>query len=101
MKIWKICIFLIFNLLQFVFIFFIVFFSKENEKTRFYQKEKTKLAGQLLITDFCLSTENRHTRHPNTFEPMGVFQDAPAFYDYFPSSVFWETDTKRKLGVKE
>ena len=96
MKIWKIRIFLIFNLLQFVFILFMLFFPKENEKTRFHQKEKTKLARQLLITDFCLSTENRHTRHPNTFEPMGVFQDTPAFYDYFPSSVFWESAATRK-----
>ncbi len=94
MNIWKIRIFLIFNALQFFFILLILFFPKKTAESIFYQKEKTKLARQLLITDFCLSTENRHTRHPNTFEPMAVFQDSPAFYDYFPSSVFWESAIK-------
>ncbi len=51
--------------------------------------EKKVLAEKLLLTDYCLSTESRHTRHftmPDYFAP---FQDFPAYHEHFPSSSFF------------
>jgi hypothetical protein len=52
-------------------------------------QSKQKMMKVLLLTDYCLSTESRHTRHftmPDYFAP---FQDTPAFYEHFPSSSFF------------
>ncbi|GAB4406381.1 MAG: hypothetical protein OHK0053_32630 [Microscillaceae bacterium] len=46
------------------------------------------LARRYLLTDFCLSTESRHVRHPNFPEWMAPFQDLPGGHEHFPSSSF-------------
>lgn len=61
-----------------------------DARTAFYQRER-KLAKTLLLSDFCLSTESRHTRHLNNSELIGAFQDFPAFHDHFPSSSFFRS----------
>ncbi|TAE49001.1 MAG: hypothetical protein EAZ44_00555 [Cytophagia bacterium] len=51
--------------------------------------EKKQIANVLLLTDYCLSTESRHTRHflmPDYFAP---FQDFPSYLEHFPSSSFF------------
>jgi hypothetical protein len=42
----------------------------------------------LLLTDLCVCTESRHTRHISLPEPLAPFQDLPGFHDHFPSSTF-------------
>jgi hypothetical protein len=49
---------------------------------------KTKMISKLHLTDLCISTESRHTRHNSQFEPMAAFQDVPGWLDHFPSSTF-------------
>jgi hypothetical protein len=51
--------------------------------------ERKVLARTLLLSDFCLSTESRHTRHANFPELIAPFQDFPAYYEHFPSSSFF------------
>lgn len=51
-------------------------------------REEEKLVNVLMLTDFCLVTESRHTRHFNLPEPIAPFQDVPGFFDHFPSSTF-------------
>ncbi|MCC5945438.1 MAG: hypothetical protein JJT94_10930 [Bernardetiaceae bacterium] len=63
---------------------------KQNERIEFYQKQR-HLAQTLLLSDFCLSTESRHTRHLNNSELIGAFQDFPAYHDHFPSSSFFRS----------
>lgn len=57
-----------------------------NGEERFNSKKC--IARSLLLTDICLVTESRHTRHISQPEPISPFQDLPGFYDHFPSSTF-------------
>ena len=50
--------------------------------------DETSIARGLMLTDICLVTESRHTRHISQPEPIAPFQDLPGFYDHFPSSTF-------------
>lgn len=47
--------------------------------------ERLQLARRLRLTDLCLFTEARYTRHPAMADLHSPFQDAPASFDYFPS----------------
>ncbi|MCU0447238.1 MAG: hypothetical protein MUE85_20270 [Microscillaceae bacterium] len=49
---------------------------------------KNALMKRFLLTDYCLSTESRHTRHLSMPEWIAPFQDLPGFYEHFPSSSF-------------
>lgn len=60
-----------------------------NTKVSKRQKSCQKTATRLLLTDFCLSTESRHTRHISMPELMAPFQDVPGFHEHFPSSSFF------------
>ncbi len=39
----------------------------------------------LKLTDLCLATEARHTRHPSLADRHSPFQEHPAALDFFPS----------------
>ena len=41
------------------------------------------------LTDLCLSTEARYTRHPAVSDPMAPFMDHPGAIEHFPSGSFW------------
>jgi hypothetical protein len=56
-----------------------------------------RLARALLLTDLCLSTESRHTRHISLPEWAAPFQDFPGFHDHFPSSTFFQQPGARAL----
>ena len=47
-----------------------------------------KIVRLLRLTDFCLATESRHTRHISLPEPIAPFQDVPGYLDHFPTSTF-------------
>ncbi len=51
-------------------------------------QQKKALSSNLLLIDFCLSTESRHTRHFTMPELIAPFQDFPAYHEHFPSSSF-------------
>lgn len=57
------------------------------------QSGQAQLTQRLLLTDFALSTESRHTRHLNTREWIAPFQDFPAYLEHFPSSSFFHAET--------
>jgi hypothetical protein len=44
-----------------------------------------KLVGRLKLTDLCLFTEARYTRHPAVADLHSPFQDHPMALDHFPS----------------
>jgi hypothetical protein len=52
------------------------------------KQQKKALSSNLLLIDFCLSTESRHTRHFTMPELIAPFQDFPAYHEHFPSSSF-------------
>ena len=60
--------------------------------TRLKFSEENSIAQRFLLTDLCLTTESRHTRNITFIEPIAPFQDAPGFYDHFPSWTFLRPD---------
>ncbi len=47
--------------------------------------EKRLLVEQLGLTDLCLFTEARYTRHPSQADLHSAFQDHPLGLEHFPS----------------
>jgi hypothetical protein len=43
------------------------------------------LVRDLMLTDLCLSTEARYTRHPAMADTHAAFQEHPTALDHFPS----------------
>lgn len=41
------------------------------------------------LTDLCVSTEARYTRHPAVSDPVVPFMDHPGAIEHFPSGSFW------------
>jgi hypothetical protein len=60
---------------------------------RVFNNNNKKIAQRFLLTDLCMTTESRHTRNITLIEPIAPFQDAPGFYDHFPSSTFLQPDS--------
>ena len=52
--------------------------------------QKIAVAG-LGLTDLCVATEARYTRHPAVSDPMAPFMDHPAALEHFPTGSFWAT----------
>ena len=50
-----------------------------------HAKLKTSLLQGLQLTDVCLSTEARYTRHPAMADRHAPFQDNPLALEHFPS----------------
>ena len=44
-----------------------------------------RMAENLTLTDLCLFTEARYTRHPSQADLQAPFQDHPAALEHFPS----------------
>lgn len=49
------------------------------------RNERAVLARKLMLTDLCLFTEARYTRHPSMADLHTPFQDHPASLEHFPS----------------
>jgi hypothetical protein len=58
-----------------------------SQDTNRLENEK-QIVKSLQLSDLCLVTESRHTRHISQPEPVAAFQDLPGYYDHFPSSTF-------------
>ena len=50
--------------------------------------QKIVVAG-LGLTDLCVATEARYTRHPAVSDPMAPFMDHPGALEHFPTGSFW------------
>lgn len=47
--------------------------------------EKRRMVHALALTDLCLFTEARYTRHPAVADIHSAFQDGPMSLEHFPS----------------
>ena len=45
------------------------------------------------LTDLCIATEARYTRHPGVSDPMAPFMDHPGAIEHFPTGSFWNAPT--------
>ncbi len=50
-----------------------------------YLRQEVMVVKTLQLTDLCLATEARHTRHPSQADWHSAFQSHPAALDHFPS----------------
>jgi hypothetical protein len=50
--------------------------------------ERAQLVQSLQLTDLCLFTEARYTRHPAMADRFAPFQDHPTALEHFPSGSF-------------
>jgi len=41
------------------------------------------------LTDLCIATEARYTRHPAVSDPLAPFMDHPGALEHFPTGSFW------------
>jgi hypothetical protein len=41
------------------------------------------------LTDLCVATEARYTRHPAVSDPIVPFMDHPGAVEHFPTGSFW------------
>ena len=49
------------------------------------RRERAELVRTLQLTDLCLFTEARYTRHPAMADRFASFQDHPGAMEHFPS----------------
>ncbi len=47
-----------------------------------------QIVKALTLTDLCLVTESRYTRHPSMADRHAAFQEHPLALDHFPSGSF-------------
>ena len=78
--------FLFFLLLNGVLLTAIVFHASWRQQVdRPQLLEKKALVAGLGLTDLCLFTEARYTRHPSQADLHAPFQDSPLTLEHFPS----------------
>jgi hypothetical protein len=49
------------------------------------------------LTDLCVATEARYTRHPAATDSMVPFMDHPGAIEHFPTGSFWATPPQLRL----
>jgi len=59
------------------------------------------VATGLGLTDLCLATEARYTRHPAVTDFLVPFMDHPGGLEHFPSGSFWAAPSSFQRGVRE
>jgi hypothetical protein len=56
-----------------------------QQKNRTSFLEKRKIVKELQLTDLCIFTDARYTRHPSMADSNTPFQDHPLSLEHFPS----------------
>jgi len=74
---------LAFLLVMFLLTFADAAFQRVGSATSLEANER--LVAQLGLTDLCLFTEARYTRHPSQADLHSAFQDHPLGFEHFPS----------------
>jgi hypothetical protein len=59
--------------------------SYRGETSMRAQAERAEIVRALGLTDLCIFTEARYTRHPAVSDLHSAFQDHPASLEHFPS----------------
>lgn len=71
-----------------VFILMLLYSRHEQAAAHAELRDRARLARELMLTDLCLSTEARYTRHPSMSDLHSPFQDHPFSLEHFPSGSF-------------
>lgn len=57
----------------------------QGQSRRMERQQIQVLVRNLALTDLCLTTEARYTRHPSQADRHSAFQDHPLALEHFPS----------------
>jgi hypothetical protein len=79
---------LLFSCLAAGFVLLVVVFVhgiRERQSRAADVEAKGRLVRDLALTDLCLFTEARYTRHPSQADLHAPFQDHPASLEHFPT----------------
>jgi hypothetical protein len=49
------------------------------------------------LTDLCIATEARYTRHPAVTDPVVPFMNHPGAIEHFPTGSFWAAPPQLRL----
>lgn len=71
-----------------VFAFMIHDLSLRRQTVEQNQPLLASLVSALGLTDLCVTTEARYTRHPAVSDPVTPFMDHPGAIEHFPSGSF-------------
>jgi hypothetical protein len=71
------------NVLLLCLMFLHSFYSQKADAQLLAQRRA--LVGQLGLSDLCLFTDARYTRHPSVADLNTPFQDYPMSFEHFPS----------------
>jgi hypothetical protein len=67
-----------------ILLFFLHAFVTQG-KSETLLKENSEMVKRLTLTDLCLFTDARYTRHPSMADLNTPFQDHPSALEHFPS----------------
>jgi hypothetical protein len=59
--------------------------ARRRQESRARIALESSLVRQYALTDLCLSSEARYTRHPSQADVHAAFQDHPGALEHFPS----------------
>jgi hypothetical protein len=68
------------------------FYQQARRERQRWQDDRRQAAiatAALGLTDLCLATEARYTRHPAVSDPLVPFMDHPGSLEHFPTGSFW------------
>lgn len=82
-------------MLSLICIFLLAFLFSSRGKGQ-YISSRQQIFQKLALSDYCLSTESRHTRHLSNPDLIAPFQDYPGYLDHFPSSSFFQLSPPQK-----
>jgi hypothetical protein len=67
---------------------------------RKFVQERREIVRILMLTDLCLFTEARYTRHPSMTDLNAPFQDHPMSLEHFPSGSMMTVPVLLKRGTE-
>lgn len=80
---------------------FLYLFHLRQQESWSHRGEIMEIAvAGLGVTDLCISTEARYTRHPAVSDPLAPFMDHPGAIEHFPTGSFWSPPSRNGGGVK-
>ncbi len=63
--------------------------SQRLQENQVQFKKIMVVVSALGLSDLCVSTEARYTRHPAVSDPVVPFMDYPGAVEHFPTGSFW------------
>jgi hypothetical protein len=73
------------GVLSALFVIMLLHTKSQEDRARSRRQSSAALVRSLGLTDLCLFTEARYTRHPTMADRHAAFQDHPMGLDHFPS----------------